>query len=883
MNIEPGATLLHYRLLRRLGAGGFGEVFEAEDTKLGRSVAIKFLNEKAAKHPQALERLRREARALASLQHPAIVTIHAIEEVDGQLFLVMERIEGTTLRELLRKGALPADRLLPLALRVSEGMAAAHAQGIVHRDLKPGNIMIGPDGRPKILDFGLARLEAPMESEAPTVAGEPLTQAGAAVGTWDYMAPEQIQGEAADARSDVFALGSLLYEAATGVRPFVGPTAADIADAIRRYDPPSLRQLRSDLPVSFVDLVHWCLEKKPEDRPADARVVHDTLGGLLRAVERDSASTAAASRASVATAATQVTPPKRGHRIAWIAAALVAILAVAGFVWYRWFERAPQVPTAVAVLPFANLSGNPDLEHLARGIPSGLITRLAQVAGLEVLSRSETWSAAGMKLPPARLAQKLGVASLVEGELRGDEKKLEVDIRLTDASSGVVLWSQGFSGSAGDIFALQREIAVRLTRVLAVPLSAAERQRMAKDPTTSLAAYSFDLRGEQSLADATDEQGAELAVSQFREALRRDPDFALAHAGLAEALVRLHQDRPEAALLEEADREAHRALKLDPALGPAHVALARVARAQGHPESAIKELKGVVSSLAQPDEAYRDLAVAYQQMGDLDQAEDALRLAVASAPDYWLDWEKLGGLLMRKGSYDEARASYERAGALAPEGVKWPELNLATLELFLGQFQASLNAYEQAGALSLTTRSAGVASNVGTAYFYLGDLDKAAEYYRRAVDLDPDNDALRRNLGDMLLRLRKKGEAAEQYRSALALVDKRLEQTPGDRALLLSKAVYAAKVGLCPEALATADGLEKEHAAVGEDARSLAEAYALCGKSDKALAAIRAAIASGVTPKSLAPEAEFESLRSDPRFQKLVGRGSSTGPGAKAR
>ncbi|HKI86261.1 MAG TPA: tetratricopeptide repeat protein, partial [Thermoanaerobaculia bacterium] len=537
----------------------------------------------------------------------------------------------------------------------------------------------------------------------------------------------------------------------------------------------------------------------------------------------------------------------------------------------------------VAVLPFANLSGNADLDHLARGIPAGLITRLAQVAGLEVLSRSETWGTAGKKLSPAALAKSLGVASLVEGELHGGENKLRVDVRLTDATSGVVLWSQGFSGSASDVFALQRQIAVRLTHVLAVPLSPAERRRMAKDPTTSLAAYSYDLRGEQALADATDEQGAELAASQFREALRRDPQFALAHAGLAEALVRVHQYRPEAALLEAADSHVHRALTLDPSLGPAQVALARVARAQGHPESAIKELKTVVSSLAQPDEAYRELAAAYGQMGDLEQAEAALRLAVSSASDYWLNWEKLGALLMRKGSYGEARKALERAAALAPEGINWPELNLATLELIQGHAKASLDAYQKAGALTGVTRDQRVASNVGTAYFYLGEFEKAERFYRRAIELNPNDFTFHRNLGDVLLRLSKRAAATEQYAAALDLVEKRLEQTPGDQSLLLAEAILAAKTDRCSESLATAAALEAKHPAVGEDARQLAEAYALCGKSDQALVAIKSALASGVEPESLAAEPEFESLRADPRFKKLVGRGKSSGSAPKAK
>ncbi len=877
MTIEPGTTLLHYRVLRRLGAGGAGEVFEAEDSRLGRRVAVKLVQPELASDPDAIERLRREARALASLAHPGIVTIYAIEEVEGRVFLVMERVEGSTLAERLRRRELSAEELLELALHLTEAMAAAHGRGVVHRDLKPGNVMVGLDGRLKVLDFGLARLVEPLDSQVPTALGSQLTQAGATLGTWHYMSPEQIRGEEADTRSDVFALGVMLYEAGAGHRPFPGPTAADVADAILRHEPAPLSQLRPDLPNSFTDLVQWCLEKDADARPSDARAVHDALAGLLRAGERDAQAPATRVGPGAGVESLPPQPPPRSRRRIRLAAVSVVALAVVAVAAYYGLRSPPPIPTAVAVLPFANLTGTPDLDHLARGIPAGLISRLGQVSGLEVLGRSESWGAAEKSGSAEQLASRLGVASLVEGELHGGESDLRVDVKLTDGSTGLVVWSQGFTGTEKALFDLQRKIATSVVRVLAVPLSRAERRRMARNPTSSLAAYALDLRAEQSLARATDPQGVELASAQFREALRRDPSFALAHAGLAEALVRLHEGRPDVELLAEADRHAHRALELDPGLGLSHVALARVARAQGHPESAIEELRKVIPSLTQPDEAYRELAAAYGQMGDLKQKEDSLRLAISSAEDYWLNWEKLGAFLLRQGRYDEARSALERSAALAPEGVKWPELNLAVLELFQTHWRAAVEAFEKVGG---PTNDPLLAANMATAYFYLGRMKEAEALYRRAARLDPEDFKIQRNLGDVLQREGKHAAALSAYHEAQHLVEQRLEQTPGDAELRVWKAVYAAKAHRCPEALETAEALESELTPAGEDARALAQAYALCGAADRALGALEAAIESGIPPESIRQDDEFESLRKDARFQRLVG---AAGPSPTAR
>ncbi|MFP3939698.1 MAG: protein kinase domain-containing protein [Thermoanaerobaculia bacterium] len=864
--------MLHYRLVRRLGSGGSGDVFEAEDTRLERWVAIKLLHADRTHDPDGVERLRREARALASLEHPGVVGVHAIEEVDDRIFLVMERVHGSTLASEIPEGGFAPDRLMELALGLAGALAAAHAGGVVHRDLKPGNVMITTDGCPKVLDFGLARLVGAVDGDLATHTARELTVTGAAVGTWHYMAPEQIAGEPADARSDVFSLGVVLYELATGLRPFTGASVVEVADAVRNREPPPLREVRPDLPAAFTDVVHWCLRKDRDARPASARMVHDALVGRDR--RDDGAGRRAGTQRAQQPPETPARPPPRPRlprRRALLALSAFVLLAVAATALF--LLRRPSPPaSAVAVLPFANLTGDSELDHLSRGIPAGLITRLAQVSGLQVLSRSEAWQTADRSAPPEVLARRLATGSLVEGELHAVGEKLRVEVKLTDGPSGLVLWSEAVEGSEAGLFELQREIAADLVRVLAVPLSDEERARLARDPTSSLVAYAGYLRGEHHLAQATDRQSVELAADHFRESLRLDPEFALAHAGLAEALVRLDEERTETGLLAEAERHARRAFEISPDLGPVRVALARVARAGGRPGKAVEELWEVIPALPQPDEAYRELSAAYEQMGDLSQAEHCLRLAVSSGEENWFNWNALGALLLRLGRHDEAREAFERASELVPERITWPAANLAVLEVLEANWEAAIAAFER---IEQPTRDPRLAANMGTAYFYLGRLDDAEALYRRAVRLDPGNPSQHRNLGDLLARQGRPGAARECYLDALELAERRLERTPGNRELRLSAAVYAAKADRCSRALSGAREVSADLEVVGLDAKTLAQVYAVCGAVDEAFAALDVAVESGVSPELIAEEDEFRALRGDSRFRRLLETGAT--------
>jgi len=457
MTLAPGQTLSHYRLVEPIGAGGMGEVYRATDTKLGRDVALKVLPAEMAASPERLERFRREARAVAALNHPHIVTLHSVEEADGVHFLTMELVEGQPLDRLIPESGLPVGRILEIATALAEALAAAHGKGIVHRDLKPANVMVTGDGRVKVLDFGLAKVAGPGDaaqgsSELPT---EMRTREGVVMGTVPYMSPEQVSGLSVDPRTDIFSLGVILYEMASGRRPFQGRSSAELASAILRDTPRPLGELRSDLPAGLVEVIRRCLEKKPADRIASAR----DLRAALRGVPTESSSIR-----------TEVAPASRPAPAADSGAAR----ADEGF----W----------VAVLPFKYSSGSADLAALAEGLSEEIVTGLSRFSYLRVIARSSTMRVSGEAHDARAAGKELGARYVMEGSLRQAGSRLRLAVQLVDAVSGGHLWAEKFERALGAeaAFDLQDDLAARIVSSVAdmygvLPHSMSEAVRR-KDP-----------------------------------------------------------------------------------------------------------------------------------------------------------------------------------------------------------------------------------------------------------------------------------------------------------------------------------------------------------------------------------------------------------------
>lgn len=844
-----GQTISHYKILEKLGEGGMGVVYKAQDTKLLRPVALKFLSPEMTRDQDAKKRFIQEARAASALDHPNIAVVHDIDEAaDGHSFICMAYYDGQTLKAKLATAPLSIDEAVRITLQIASGLQRAHDSGIVHRDIKPGNIIITSQGEVKIVDFGLAKLAAQTRESRSQITG----------GTAAYMAPEQILGNEADARSDLFSLGVVLYEAATGRRPFVGEHEAALFYSIVNAEPLPPSTVRADMPQELERIILRSLEKDPKKRYQSAGDLREDLKHFL-------------GEKPTPRPVRQLRKALRGRFSVpiMVGAAVViatAILFTSG-VLQKWFGSTIMLDNSrVAVLPFTNIGGDSSKKALTAGLFEIISRKLAQLHSV----REEFFvfePGATRKITSAYEAYRtLNATIAVDCSFKWDPSQTEVTISLEDAKTSLVIDSKLFKTEVTEASELESELIDRITEMIGIKLTPADVLGLAARSTKNEDVYKLYLEARGHLQQYPRAEELNAAINLFQRAILIDARYLVALAGLGEAYWRKYQITKDTKWVDSAIATCARADTLDRKIPEIHLTLGMIYRGTGNYRSAINELQTVLAADSLNADAYRELGDAYQDARDSAKAEACYKKAIDLRSKDWRGYNYLGKYYYNLERNTDAIEMWKKVAERAPD-IRTGYNNLGAAYFRLERWRESIEQFELS--IQKDTNNYPAYSNLGTAYYYDGLLDRAVQAYEKALKLNRTDYVVWGGLGATYRELGSKKLAQETYETAIRLAEEDARVNPQDAGPISQLAGYYADVGRKVEArslLLKAVLLASDNADV---LKRVGMAYELLGDREQALRWIGHAVKKGCSTTEIRYSPEMKGLREDPRYAQL--------------
>ncbi len=849
-------TISHYRLIRLLGAGGMGQVYLAEDTLLGRQVALKRLvvgSDDAAPR----ERLVKEARAAALLSHPNIAVVHDVIEEGEDSFIVMEYLKGESLKDTLSRGALPIRQVIEIGIQLCNGLEAAHARGVIHRDLKPGNIVLTQEGQAKILDFGFAK--------TPPSGNKSVTTSHFVGGTPAYMSPEQELGYRADQRSDLFSLGIVLHELMTGSRP-----RDDRGERAMMLDSPERHgSLASDVddavPVALGEVIAKAMSWDPDKRYQSAGELRGALARIRDGLDELPTLPRVGSLETRVRDAIRARPRRKAVKALSAAAVVVVAVFLAAFLWKA---RNPPISDGfpvVAVLPLSNVSGDPSIDHIGVGIAHTLITKLSAIPSVTTVSSTITRDYGAQRRDTRELARDLGVTFIVNGSVQrmGDTLRITVNLVRPDDS---IAWGNTFDGSMSDLFEIQRRLASGVAAGLHLNLTPAETEELEAAPSQNVDAYAEFSQGRSLLERINDPENIDRAIRLLESSVRKDTEFVLAHAALSEAYWAKFERTTDSAWTERARASAEEARRLDPNHPAVHYALAKIYDETGKTDRAIEELRRTLVLQPNFDDAHALLGGILAERGQVNEGAAEIEKAIETRPNFWGHYSALGLVYYRSGRPEDAVPPFRRITELQPDLPNGFQ-SLGAAYHSMGALDQAVSNYEQA----IQRGHSWVAhSNLGTIYYRWGEFAEAAEQYEKALELNPNRHVYHRNLGDAYQRLDRQADARASYGRAKELSLKLLEVNPKEAPLMSFLGLCEAKLGNTADALrlvTEATELAPQNPDVQFDGAAV---HALTGDVDEALAFLQVAILQGYSRSEASADDDLMSLRELAEFNRLL-------------